>query len=92
MNVHINSIAADALGATRIGGIAMELAQRYAVGSVLVGDDAIAMAGSTCGGSSDSGRGRGATALAAIQSGRMCRSRGAAVVMLCGANTDPTTL
>ncbi|MBF6331492.1 threonine/serine dehydratase [Nocardia transvalensis] len=94
VDVHVNSIAADALGATRIGGIAFEVAQRYRMGSVLVTDDAIAMA-------------ReylwrefrivvepaGATALAAIQSGAYVPEPGERpVVVLCGANTDPATL
>ncbi|WP_308014797.1 threonine/serine dehydratase [Nocardia coffeae] len=93
VDVHINSIAADALGATRIGDLAMEIAQRYAVGSVLVSDDAISMA-------------ReylwrefrvvvepaGATALAAIQSGAYVPEPGERpVVVLSGANADLTT-
>ncbi|WP_308166605.1 threonine/serine dehydratase [Nocardia albiluteola] len=94
VDVHVNSIAADALGATRIGAIAMELAQRYAIGSVLVGDDAIAMAREYL------WRefrivveAAGATALAAIQSGVYVPEPGERpVVVLCGANTDPTTL
>ncbi|MCM6777690.1 threonine/serine dehydratase [Nocardia sp. CDC159] len=94
VDVHINSIAADALGATRIGRIPFEIAQRYRMASVLVTDDAIAMA-------------ReylwrefriivepaGATALAAIQSGAYVPEPDERpVVVLCGANTDPTTL
>jgi threonine dehydratase len=94
VDVHVSSIAADSLGATRIGAIAFEIAQRYRIGSVLVTDDAITMA-------------ReylwrefrivvepaGATALAAIQAGAYVPGPGERpVVVLCGANTDPTTL
>jgi threonine dehydratase len=94
VDVPVNSIAADALGATRIGAIALEIAQRYAIRSVLVTDDAIAMA-------------ReylwrefrivvepaGAVALAAIQSGAYVPEPGERpVIVLCGANTDLMTL
>ncbi|MQY20325.1 serine/threonine dehydratase [Nocardia macrotermitis] len=94
VDVHINTIASDALGATRIGEMAMELAQRYRIGSVLVSDDAISMA-------------ReylwrefrvvvepaGATALAAIQSGAYVPGpQERPVIVLTGANTDLTTL
>ncbi len=93
VDVHVNTIASDALGATRIGDMAMELAQRYRIGSVLVSDDAIAMA-------------ReylwrefrivvepaGATALAAIQSGAYVpQPEERPVVVLSGANTDLNT-
>ncbi|NKY89277.1 threonine/serine dehydratase [Nocardia veterana] len=94
VDVPVDSIAADALGATRIGDIALDTAIRYGVGSLLVGDDAIAMA-------------ReylwrefrlvvepaGATALAAVQSGAYVPAPGERpVIVLCGANTDVTTL
>ncbi|MEV5650610.1 threonine/serine dehydratase [Nocardia sp. NPDC052254] len=94
VDVPVDSIAADALGATRIGDIALDTAIRYGVGSVLVGDDAIAMA-------------ReylwrefrlvvehaGAAALAAVQSGAFVPEPGERpVIVLCGANTDVTTL
>ena len=94
VDVHINSIAGDALGASRIGAIAWDIAQRYRMSSVLVTDDAIAMA-------------ReylwrefrivvepaGATALAAIQSGAYVPEPGQRpVIVLCGANTELSTL
>ncbi|WP_245718414.1 threonine/serine dehydratase [Nocardia miyunensis] len=93
VDVHVNTIASDALGATRIGDMALELAQRYRIGSVLVSDDAISMA-------------ReylwrefrivvepaGATALAAIQCGAYVPQPGERpVIVLSGANTDLTT-
>ncbi|WP_084524107.1 threonine/serine dehydratase [Nocardia inohanensis] len=94
VDVDVSSVASDALGANRIGDIAMEVAQRYSVRSVLVSDDAIVMA-------------ReylwrefrivvepaGATAVAAIQSGAYVPGPGERpVVVLCGANTDLATL
>lgn len=94
VDVDVSSVASDALGANRIGDIAMEVAQRYSVRSVLVTDDAIVMA-------------ReylwrefrivvepaGATAVAAIQSGAYVPPPGERpVVVLCGANTDLATL
>ncbi|MGV9412431.1 threonine/serine dehydratase [Nocardia sp. NPDC003693] len=94
VDVDVSSVASDALGANRIGAIAMEVAQRYQVRSLLVSDDAIVMA-------------ReylwrefrivvepaGATALAAIQSGVYVPAPGERpVIVLCGANTDLATL
>ncbi|MEV0251051.1 threonine/serine dehydratase [Nocardia sp. NPDC050712] len=81
---------AEVLGATTIGGLALDVAARYGVRSLLVTDDAIVTA-------------RdylwrefrivvefsGATAFAAIQSGAYVPARGERpVVVLCGANTD----
>ncbi len=94
VDVPVDSIAADALGATRIGDIALDTAIRYGVGSVLVADDAIAMAREYL------WRefrlvveAAGATALAAVQSGAFVPEPGERpVIVLCGANTDVTTL
>ncbi|AHH20907.1 putative threonine dehydratase [Nocardia nova SH22a] len=94
VDVAIDSIAADALGATRIGDIALDTAIRYGVGSVLVTDDAIAMAREYL------WRefrlvveAAGATALAAVQSGAFVPEPGERpVIVLCGANTDVSTL
>ncbi|MGW4248416.1 threonine/serine dehydratase [Nocardia sp. NPDC004722] len=94
VDVDVASVASDALGANRIGDIAMEVALRYGVRSILVDDDAIVMA-------------ReylwrefrivvepaGATAVAAIQSGAYVPAPGERpVIVLCGANTDLATL
>ncbi len=94
VDVDVSSVASDALGANRIGDIAMEVAKRYGVRSILVSDDAIVMA-------------ReylwrefrivvepaGATAVAAIQSGAYVPAAGERpVIVLCGANTDLATL
>ncbi|WP_227980464.1 threonine/serine dehydratase [Nocardia spumae] len=94
VDVPVDSIAADALGATRIGDIALDTAIRYGVGSVLVADDAIAMAREYL------WRefrlvveAAGATALAAVQSGAFVPEPGERpVIVLCGANTDVSTL
>ncbi|RMI32788.1 serine/threonine dehydratase [Nocardia stercoris] len=94
VDVRVNSIAADALGATRVGDIAWNVAKRYDVGSVLVTDDAIAVAREYL------WRefrivveAAGATALAAIQSGAYLPAPGERpVIVLCGANTDLATL
>ncbi|GAB4583983.1 threonine/serine dehydratase [Nocardia sp. IFM 10818] len=94
VEVDVSSVASDALGASRIGDIAMEVAKRYQVRSLLVSDDDIVMA-------------ReylwrefrivvepaGATAVAAIQSGAYVPAAGERpVIVLCGANTDLATL
>ncbi len=94
IEVEVNSIAADALGASKLGEIAMSVVQREGVASVLVTDDAIVAA-----------RAylwnefrivvelAGATALAAIMSGRYIPTDGERIVIvLCGANTDPAAI
>ncbi|WP_194837588.1 threonine/serine dehydratase [Nocardia sp. XZ_19_369] len=94
VEVGVSSIAAESLGATRIGDIAMDIARRYQVRSLLVTDDAIATA-------------RdylwrefrvvvefaGAAALAAVQSGAYVPADDERpVIVLCGANTDLSVL
>lgn len=94
VDVPVESIATDALGATRLGTLAMAAAERFGIESVLVEDAAIVAA-----------RGllwrefriavewAGATALAALVSGAYRPAPGERpVVVLCGANTDPATL
>jgi len=90
----VGGLAADALGATRVGRIGLNACQSAGVESVLVTDEAITEA-------------RlalwqdlrvvvepaGATALAALRSGVVRPSAGERVgVILCGANTDPSDL
>jgi threonine dehydratase len=94
VSVEVSGVAADSLGASRLGDIAFAVATRTNAGSVLVDDDAI-------------GRARavlwdryrlavepgGAAAFAALLSGAYRPARGERVaVVLCGANTDPATL
>lgn len=88
--VEVTSIAADSLGAARLGDIAFDVCTRYDLASVVVTDDAITEA-------------ReylwrefrivvelaGATAFAAIRSGAYIPEEGERpVIVLCGANTD----
>lgn len=94
VDVAVSSIAADSLGATRLGAIAADVVARHDVASVLVSDDDIVAArrylwrefriAVEWG---------GATALAAITSGAYVPRPGEhPVVILCGANTDPSDL
>lgn len=94
VDIEVSGIAADSLGARRIGTIAYEVAIRTGVRSVLVTDDAIVAArrwlwehyrivvehGT-------------AAALAAVRSGAYRPAAGERLaILLCGANTDPTDL
>jgi threonine dehydratase len=94
VDVAVGGVAADSLGATRIGTIAWDVAQRAQVESVTVTDEAIVRS-----------RRRlwddyrlvvehgAATAVAALWSGRFVPKEGARVaVILCGANTSPGDL
>jgi threonine dehydratase len=94
VDVDVDSIAADSLGATRLGDIAYAVATRTAARSVLVSDADISAA-----------RARlweqyrlavehgGAAAFAALLSGAYQPADGERIaVVLCGANTDPATL
>lgn len=94
VDVDVSGVAADSLGATRVGGIAFEVAERTGVHSVLVDDEAIRTA-----------RGQlwqryrqvvehgTAAAFAALLTGAYRPEPGERVaVVLCGANTDPAGL
>jgi threonine dehydratase len=94
VDVDVSGVAADSLGATRIGDIAFEVAQRTAVRSVLVDDAGILKARrllwDTYRLAVEPG---GAAAFAALLSGAYQPSGGERVaVVLCGANTDLATL
>lgn len=85
----VGGIAADALGARRVGRLMFPLARRHVARSVLVTDEAILEAKSrlweTLRIVAEPG---GAAALAALTSGRYVPERGERVgVLLCGANT-----
>jgi threonine dehydratase len=90
----VGGVAADSLGARRIGQLAFAAAQQYGVRSVLVDDEAIVAA------RNELWRGHhlatehgGATAYAALISGVYRPAAGErVVVVVCGANTDPSTL
>jgi threonine dehydratase len=94
VDVSVSGVAADSLGARRIGDIAYSVVMRTGVRSVLVSDGAIVQA-----------RQRlweeyriivehgAATALAALTTGAYQPAEGERfAVVLCGANTDPASL
>jgi len=94
VDVEVGGVAADALGARRIGDLAFEILTAYQVHSVLVTESAIVQT-----------RQRlwdelqlvvepaGATAVAALLSGAYAPEPGERVVaVICGANTDPSDL
>ncbi|WP_322866965.1 threonine/serine dehydratase [Aquicoccus sp. G2-2] len=94
VDVEVSGVAANALGARRIGEICLGLAQAQKVESVLVSDTAIVAARMAL------WRERrllvepaGATALAALMSGAYRPAQGERVaVLLCGANVTPDPL
>lgn len=93
-DVSVSGVAADSLGARRLGDIAFDVATRAGAESVLVADDAIVAARRMLWEEYRIVVEHGAaTALAALTSGAY---RPAAdervVVVLCGANTDPAAL
>lgn len=92
--VDVSGVAADALGATRAGHIAVEVTAAAGVRSLLVSDDAIIAARRELWRSYRvATEHAGATALAALLSGAYRRSPDERVaVLVCGANTDPATL
>ncbi|WP_326952200.1 threonine/serine dehydratase [Amycolatopsis sp. NBC_01286] len=94
VQVAVSGLAADSLGASRLGDIAFAVATRTGAGSVLVEDAAIAEARTTLWDryrlAVEAG---GATAYAALLSGAYVPTPGERVaVLLCGGNTDPATL
>jgi len=94
VDVDLSGIAADSLGARRIGAIGFQAAKRWVDGSVLVTDEAIVDAQRRLWDhvrvAAEPG---GATALAALLSGGYQPSASERVaVIICGANVDPATL
>ncbi|MFC9894202.1 threonine/serine dehydratase [Nocardia sp. NPDC127579] len=92
VDVEVNSIAADSLGARRTTALAIAAARRYRAESVLVTDDEIIAARRQLWSDRRIVVEHGAaTALAALTSGRYRPAPGERVcVVLCGANTDPS--
>ena len=87
----VGGLAADALGARRVGSLMFDVARRHGVAAVLVQDASILAAQRFLWDRfrliAEPG---GATALAALLSGRFVPPEGARVgVLVCGANTDP---
>jgi threonine dehydratase len=91
VDVEVSGIAANALGAKRIGAICLDLAQRHGVTSVLVEDDAIAEAQRVLWREARQlVEPAGAAALAALLSGAYVPAPGERVaVLICGANPAP---
>jgi threonine dehydratase len=93
VDVEVGGLAADALGARRLGTIAAAVTGRYVADSLLVPDDAIREAQRVLWEElrvlAEPG---GATALAALLSGAYVAAPGAHVgVVVCGANLDPAS-
>jgi threonine dehydratase len=91
VNAKVGGIAADSLGARQVGALMFPIAQRFVAQAVLVPDDAILTAQRMLWDRfrlvAEPG---GATAAAALLSGRFVPPAGARVgVVVCGANTDP---
>lgn len=94
VDVEVGGVAADALGARRIGSLAFEVLAAAQVQSILVSDDAIVSTRQRLWDGlqlvSEHG---GATAAAALLSGAYVPDPGERVaVIICGANTDPSDL
>ena len=93
-DVEVSGVAADSLGARRLGDIAYAVATRTGVRSVLVDDDDILHARKVLWSEYHIAVEHGAaTAFAALTSGAYRPADGERfVVVLCGANTDPADL
>ncbi|WP_084962320.1 threonine/serine dehydratase [Thermoactinospora rubra] len=92
--VEVSGVAADALGASRVGEIAYRILSGAGVRSVLVSDEAIVAARRTLWAQHRiAAEHSGAAAFAALLSGAYVPEQGERVaVVICGANTDPATL
>jgi threonine dehydratase len=94
VDVSVGGIAADALGARRLGAIAWELARRHVAESLLLTDDAILAAQRFLWHEFKLAvEPAAALPLAALQSGAVQPAAGDRVCLIvCGANLDPATL
>lgn len=94
VDVAVDSVAADSLGARRVSPTALETARHGDVHAVLVPDDAIVEARQSLWDHRRLAVEHAAgTALAALASGAYVPGRGERIaVVLCGANTDPSDL
>jgi threonine dehydratase len=94
VDVPVSGVAADSLGARRLGSIAWAVASRLDVAGVLVDDDAIVAARQATWDHYRLVLEHGAAApVAALLSGAYRPTAGERVaVVLCGANTDPSDL
>ena len=94
VNAPVGGLAADSLGARQVGALMFPIAQRFVSQAVLVPDEAILAAQRMMWDRfrlvAEPG---GATAAAALLSGRFAPPAGARVgIVVCGANTDPATV
>jgi threonine dehydratase len=94
VGVPVSGVAADSLGARRLGDVAWSIVEHFVDRAVLVTDDDIRAAQRTMW---DAFRlvvePGGATALAALQSGAYAPAAGErVVVVVCGSNCDPSTV
>ncbi|MDN8611656.1 threonine/serine dehydratase [Variovorax ginsengisoli] len=94
VDVEVGGIAADSLGAKRIGAIAWELTQRHVGDALLLSDDAIRAAQSWMWKELKLGvEAAAALPLAALQTGAYAPREGEKVCLIvCGANVDPGML
>ncbi|MFZ4719283.1 MAG: threonine/serine dehydratase [Ilumatobacteraceae bacterium] len=94
VDVPVSGVAADSLGARRLGSIAWDVVGRHGVQSVLVDDDAIVAARRAVWDRYRMVVEHGAAAaVAAVTSGAYRPASGERIaVILCGANTDPSDL
>ncbi len=94
VDVEVSGVAADALGARRIGNLAFDVLSASKVQSVLVSDEAIVQTRQRLwDGLQVVSEPGGATAAAALLSGAYLPEPGERVaVVICGANTDPSDL
>jgi len=94
VHVEVGGVAADALGASRLGDIAFTTVTRLGIGSLLVSDDAIVEARRWLWRHARiAAEPAGATALAALLSGVYVPEGGKRVcVIVCGGNADPAGL
>ena len=94
VDVAVGGIAADSLGAKRIGALAWELTERHVKDSLLIADPAIRTAQMTLWKQLKLAvEPAAALGLAALQSGRYRPRDGEQVcLVICGANLDPATL
>lgn len=94
VDVAVGGVAADALGASRVGEIAFETATRVGIASVLVSDEAITEARRWLWRRARvAAEPAGAAALAALLTGTYVPEEGERVcVVVCGGNADPSGL
>jgi threonine dehydratase len=94
VEVPVSGLAADSLGASRIGELAFEVATQHVAHSVLVTDDDVKAAQRWLWQNTRQvAEPGGAAALAALRSGKYAPAPGAHVgIVMCGANCDPASV